>query len=55
MLTLIVNIGSAIGASMMLYPAISSISSWFSKKRALALGLTSTVSTKKWDQNLKNR
>lgn len=37
--------GSAIGASMMLYPSISAISTWFSKRRALALGLTSTVST----------
>lgn len=37
------NIGSAIGASMMLYPAISTVSTWFSKRRALALGLTSTV------------
>lgn len=27
---------------MMLYPAISSISTWFTKRRALALGLTST-------------
>ncbi|CAN8101004.1 unnamed protein product [Discula destructiva] len=33
---------SAIGASMMLYPAISTVSTWFSKRRALALGLTST-------------
>lgn len=34
--------GSALGASMMLYPAISTISTWFAKRRALALGLTST-------------
>lgn len=39
-----VRVGSAIGASMMLYPAISTVSTWFSKRRALALGLTSTVS-----------
>lgn len=36
------ELGSALGASMMLYPAISSISTWFTKRRALALGLTST-------------
>lgn len=33
---------SAIGASMMLYPAIGAVSTWFSKRRALALGITST-------------
>ncbi|KAF3764668.1 putative monocarboxylate permease [Cryphonectria parasitica EP155] len=33
---------SALGASMMLYPAISSISTYFTKRRALALGITST-------------
>lgn len=31
---------------MMLYPAISTVSTWFSERRALALGLTSTVSSR---------
>ncbi|EXK24170.1 hypothetical protein FOMG_19091 [Fusarium oxysporum f. sp. melonis 26406] len=36
---------SAIGASMVFYPAISSVSTWFSQKRGIALGIVAAGSS----------